>query len=172
MNDESRLRMSQAHPGAGIAAANVAPGMRPGLEPDVTDLDMLDLGECEIARAGRRTMREKGAAGLRGLKHAFRGDSSFFAHAYRFLLIAITAAFFGVGPVGWVFLVLAATLVFLAEFTHSAIDTLARAVGDPDEPRLLVAREIATAGVLIAVAIFGLVTTLVLVLRIVEIFDA
>ena len=43
------------------------------------------------ARAGRRNSREKFAAGLRGLKHAIRGDSSFFAHAYRGLLIGMTA---------------------------------------------------------------------------------
>ena len=97
------------------------------------------------ARAGRRNSREKFAAGLRGLKHAIRGDSSFFAHAYRGTLIALTAALLGVDPWGWCLLVIAACLVLLAELTHSAVDTLARAVGDPEEPRLKIAREIATA---------------------------
>src|SRR6478672_4395436 len=102
------------------------------------------------ARAGRRSSKEKFAAGLRGLKHAIRGDSSFFAHAYRGTLIALTAALLGVSPLGWCLLVCAACLVLLSELTHSAIDTLARAVGDPEEPRLRMAREIATAGVLVA----------------------
>jgi diacylglycerol kinase (ATP) len=113
-------------------------------------------------------MREKLAAGLRGLKHAFRGDSSFFAHAYRCLLIALAAALLGVGPMAWCLLILAITLVFLAELSHSAIDTLARVIGDPEEPRLKVAREIATAGVLAAVTTKWTISLTVLVLKLGE----
>src|SRR5262245_66042645 len=110
-----------------------------------TPVDVADL-EAPVAvtaRAGRRDGREKFAAGLRGLKHAIRGDSSFFAHAYRGILIAMTAALLGVSPWGWCLLVIGACLVLLSELTHSAIDTLARAVGDPEDPPLLVARQIA-----------------------------
>src|SRR5437588_9267366 len=82
------------------------------------------------ARAGRRGSRDKFAAGLRGLKHAIRGDSSFFAHAYRGTLIALTAALLGVSPWGWCLLVIAACLVLVSELMHSALDTLARAAGD------------------------------------------
>src|SRR5262249_55619218 len=63
-----------------------------------------------LPRAGRRNSREKFAAGLRGLKHAIRGDSSFFAHAYRGTLIAITAAMLSVDPLGWCLLVIAASM--------------------------------------------------------------
>ena len=42
------------------------------------------------ARADRRNTRSKMLAGIRGLKHAVRGDSSFFAHGYRGTMIAIT----------------------------------------------------------------------------------
>src|SRR6185437_394320 len=102
------------------------------------DLDTSDLEAppAVTARAGRRNSREKFAAGLRGLKHAIRGDSSFFAHAYRGLLIVMTAAMLGVNLWGWCLLVIGACLVLLSELTHSAVDTLARAVGDPDEPRI------------------------------------
>ena len=117
------------------------------------------------AKAGRRTFRAKFAAGLRGLKYALRGDSSFFAHAYRGLLIALTAALLGVGPLGWCLIVMGATLVLMAELTHSAIDTLARAVGDPEEPGLRMAREIATGGVLVAVTASAAVSGLVLLLK-------
>lgn len=128
------------------------------------DLDTSDLeGPMAVtARAGRRNSREKFAAGLRGLKHAIRGDSSFFAHAYRGLLIGMTAALLGVNFWGWCLLVIAACLVLLSELTHSAIDTLARAVGDPEEPRLRIAREIATAGVVVAAFASGAVTISVL----------
>lgn len=98
------------------------------------DPDDLDTPPAWTARAGRRNTREKFVAGLMGLKHAVRGDSSFFAHAYRGTLIALTAALLGVNPLGWCLLVFGACLVLLSELTHSAIDTLARAAGDPEDP--------------------------------------
>jgi diacylglycerol kinase len=121
-------------------------------------------------RAGRRGFREKLNASLLGLKHAFRGDSSFFAHTYRLLLIALVAAVLHVGPLGWCFLILGAALVFLAELTHSAIDTLARALGDPEQPGLKVAREIATAGVLVAVTASAAISITVLTLKLGDLF--
>jgi len=117
------------------------------------------------ARAGRRSSREKFAAGLRGLKHAIRGDSSFFAHAYRGILIAMTAALLGVNPWGWCLLVIAACLVLLSELTHSAVDTLARAAGDPESPPFRMAREIAAGGVLVAAFGSGAVTVVVLTMK-------
>jgi diacylglycerol kinase len=134
------------------------------------DLDTSDLEApmAVTARAGRRNSREKFAAGLRGLKHAIRGDSSFFAHAYRGLLIVMTAALLGVNLWGWCLLVIAACLVLLSELTHSAVDTLARAVGDPEEPRLRIAREIATASVVVAAFASGAVTITVLTWRLGE----
>ena len=106
--------------------------------------------------------RRKLAAGWRGLKSAVRGDSSFFAHFYRGTLIAITAALMGINQWSWCLLVLGASLVLIAELAHSAVDTLARAIGDPEEPRLNTAREIAAAGVLVAAVGSGRVTILVL----------
>jgi diacylglycerol kinase (ATP) len=128
------------------------------------DLDVADLEgpPAVTAQAGRRDSREKFAAGLRGLKHALRGDSSFFAHGYRGLLIVMTAALLGVNLWGWCLLTIGACLVLVAELTHSAVDTLARAVGDPEEPRLAIAREIATAGVVVAAFASGAVTITVL----------
>jgi diacylglycerol kinase (ATP) len=114
------------------------------------------------ARADRRNTRSKLFAGFRGLKHAVRGDSSFFAHGYRGTLIAISAALLGVNQWGWCLLIIAACLVLLAELAHSAVDTLARAIGDPEEPRLSMAREIAAACVLVAAFGSGAVTTIVL----------
>ncbi len=117
------------------------------------------------AQADRRNVRGKLAAGCRGLKTAVRGDSSFFAHIYRGTLIAIAAAMLGVDLRGWCLLVLGACLVLLAELTHSAVDTLARAVGDPEEFRLKAAREIAAAGVLVAAIGAAAVTLTVLTTR-------
>jgi len=123
------------------------------------------------AQADRRNTRGKLAAGWRGLKSAVRGDSSFFAHGYRGTLIAITAALLGIDQRGWCLLVLAASLVLIAELAHSAVDTLARAIGDPEEPRLKTAREIAVAGVLVAAVGSAAVTLIVLSWKFAELFS-
>ncbi|WP_435016623.1 diacylglycerol kinase [Tundrisphaera sp. TA3] len=145
--------------------AEPAPAPTEPLDPLLDDLAAFDASEAWRARAGRRTLREKLLAGLSGLKHASRGDSSFFAHGYRVLLVSVTAALLGVSPHGWCLLVLAFSLIVLAELNHSAVDTLARAIGDPDEPRLKVAREIAAAGVLLAVVASAAVAIAILTLR-------
>ncbi|WP_337177126.1 diacylglycerol kinase [Paludisphaera sp.] len=122
------------------------------------------------SQADRRGTRGKLTAGLRGLKAAVRGDSSFYAHLYRGVMIVIIAAILRVSFWGWCLLVLGGSLVLLAELMHSAVDTLARAIGDPDEPRLTIAREIAAAGVLIVAFSSGAVTTVVLATQLLELF--
>ncbi len=148
-----------------------APGPHLGADadPPSNPFDVLDdpEGQFEItpeltAQADRRNARQKLAAGWRGLKAAVRGDSSFFAHFYRGTLIAITAALLGINQWSWCLLLLGACLVLIAELAHSAVDTLARAIGDPEMPRLKTAREIAAAGVLVAAFGSGAVTILVL----------
>ena len=133
----------------------------PEFDEDRLRLQLESSGEL-IARADRRNTRSKLLAGFRGLKHAIRGDSSFFAHFYRGTLIAITAALLGVNQWSWCLLVLAACLVLIAELAHSAVDTLARAIGDPEQPRLRMAREIAAACLLVAAFGSGVVTAIVL----------
>ncbi len=132
-----------------------------GVPANLDDFEPMPLH----ARAGRRSLHDKLWAGLRGWKHAIRGDSSFFAHAYRAILVALTAGLLGVGPQSWIALVMAGCLIFIAELNHSAIDTLARAVGDPEQPQLKVAREIAAGGVLAAVVGSATVVTVILVFR-------
>ena len=107
---------------------------------------------------------------LRGLKHAIRGNTSFFAHAYRGTLIALSAALLGVDALGWCFLVIAASFVLIAEVTFSAVETLARAVGDPEQPPLKAAREIAAAGAVIAAFVSGGITLTVLMVKFGEMF--
>jgi diacylglycerol kinase (ATP) len=149
----------------------VAAGPHAGAQAETPSnpIDVLDDPEGEFAttpepaaHADRRNARRKLAAGWRGLKSAIRGDSSFFAHWYRGTLIAIAAALLGINQWSWCLLILGACLVLVAELAHSAVDTLARAVGDPEKPRLRAAREIAAAGVLVAAVGSGAVTILVL----------
>ena len=150
-------------------ARKPVPDRDPQAEVASNPVDVLDDHEFDFdvpsektARADRRNTRRKLAAGWRGLKSAVRGDSSFFAHIYRGSLIAIAAALLGINQWNWCLLVLGASLVLIAELGHSAVDTLARAIGDPEEPRLNTAREIAAAGVLVAAIGSGAVTIFVL----------
>ncbi len=157
-----------------LEAAAAATARHPrGLIP-VPDFDesrlqhQFDAAPELTARADRRNTRSKMLAGIRGLKHAIRGDSSFFAHGYRGTLIAMTAALLGVNQWAWCLLIIAACLVLIAELAHSAVDTLARAIGDPEEPRLRMAREIAAACVLVAAFGSGGVTLMVLSWKLAE----
>ncbi|WP_165063702.1 diacylglycerol kinase [Paludisphaera rhizosphaerae] len=122
------------------------------------------------SQADRRGTKGKLTAGFRGLKEAIRGDSSFYAHAYRGVMIVIIAAVLQVNVWSWCLLILGGAMVLLAELCHSAVDTLARAIGDPDEPRLTIAREIAAAGVLVVAFTSGAVTTLVLTTQLIQLF--
>ena len=159
MNDRTR---SQESTPADLAVDN-APASVLQSVPQFEDGTLnFDEPSEMTAQADRRNTRRKLAAGWRGLKAAIRGDSSFFAHGYRGTLIAITAALLGVNQLGWCLLVIAASLVLIAELAHSAVDTLARAIGDPEEPRLRTAREIAAACVLVSAFGSGIITTIVL----------
>ena len=151
------------------ATAEYPRGLLPVPEFDPNKLSaQLEATPELTARADRRNTRGKMFAGIRGLKYAIRGDSSFFAHGYRGTLIAISAALLGVNQWSWCLLVLAACLVLIAELAHSAVDTLARAIGDPEEPRLNMAREIAAACVLVAAFGSGTVTAIVLTWKLAE----
>ena len=121
-------------------------------------------GPCRSAQRPRQARRTRSSS-------AIRGDSSFFAHGYRGTFIVITAALLGVDQRGWCLLVVGACLVLIAELAHRAVDTLARAIGDPEEPRLKTAREIAAAGVLVAAVGSPAVTLTVLSWKFVELLS-
>jgi diacylglycerol kinase (ATP) len=155
-------RLSGGRDPAGQAAElAVAP-----LQAEPPEFDASTLGDEAAPEPGGkadcRNTRGKLTLGWRGLKSAVRGDSSFFAHGYRGTLIAITAALLGINQWGWCLLVIGACLVLIAELAYSAVDSLARSVGDPEDAPLKNAREIAAGGVLVAAVGSGAVTLIVL----------
>jgi diacylglycerol kinase len=170
MNDEKR----PGEIGLVLRELDVEPVhvMQPVPGYDEHALDLVDQASDPTAQADRRNTRSKLAAGWRGIKSAVRGDSSFFAHCYRGTLIVITAALLGIDQRGWCLLVMGACLVLIAELAHSAVDTLARAIGDPEEPRLKTAREIAAGCVLVAAVGSGAVTVIVLSWKFAEMLGA
>jgi len=126
-----------------------------------------------ISCAAGWTTRRKAAAGLRGLKRAIRGNSSFFAYGFRGTLVALFACVLGgVSPLGWCLLILAGGLVLVAELAHSAVDTLASAIGERSDPRLQAARDIANGGVLVAAFAAAAITAIILSGKIAELIAA
>jgi diacylglycerol kinase len=108
------------------------------------------------------TTRLKLAEGARGIKLAIRAESGFFAHAYRGLLIAITAAILGVSPTGWCFLIVSAALVLTAEAFRCALITSVELFAEPGDPRARIVREMASGGLLFASITSGCLTITVL----------
>jgi len=142
------------------------------LEPATLDGRRIDPAEwlIEPSQVARRSTRAKFAAGLRGLKLAVRGDSSFFAHTYRGVLIVFSAIMLGVDLWGWCLLVFGAALVLIAELTHSAVENLSRAIqslspSTSTADATQTARDIADAGVLVAATSSGAITVVVLVVK-------
>jgi len=134
-------------------------------------LDELSIPMMEpLSKADRRGgTLGKSWAGLNGLKLAIRGDSSFFAHAYRFTIVLMFGVMIQLAPIGWLLLSLCAGLVLMAELFNSAIDTLVRSPNQ-DQEHAQAARDIGSAGVLVSVMISVSVTLALFGLRLKDIF--
>jgi diacylglycerol kinase (ATP) len=103
-----------------------------------------------------RTGRAKALAGLRGLKLALRRDSSFFAHAYRGVLVILAAMTLGVDVRGWCLLFAAGGMVLVAELALTAIAVLGRSVEGVHPEGLRASQEIAQGMALVATLVaFG-----------------
>ncbi len=136
---------------------------------------MGDSNPCRGASVPRvRPMRSDGTGqrireSLHGWKLALRSDSSYFAHAYRGLIIALTAVLLGVDSAGWCLLLLSFGLVLVAEAAHTALAIAESsrpgtesAEDDETSHHWENARHVASGGVLIAVLIAAIVTAIVL----------
>lgn len=111
----------------------------------------------------------KSRAGLTGLALAIRGDSSFFAHAYRFTIVLMFGVMIQLPPFAWLVLCLSGTLVVISELYNSAIDSIVRAT-KIDDAHATAARDIGSASVLVSVSIGVAITVAVFAIRLLEIF--
>ncbi len=133
--------------------------------PDPKILEELLLPvEEPLTRADRRGgTLGKSWAGLNGLKLAIRGDSSFFAHGYRFTIVLMFGVMIQLPPLAWIILSICGGLILLSELFNSAIDALAR-VGTGKSPNEVedehaqAARDIGSACVLVSVIVGAAVT--------------
>jgi diacylglycerol kinase len=131
--------------------------------PDPKILEELLLPvEAPLTRADRRGgTLGKSWAGLNGLKLAIRGDSSFFAHGYRFTIVLMFGVMIQLPPLAWIILSLCGGLILLSELFNSAIDALARSsagLETLDDEHAQAARDIGSACVLVSVIIGAAVT--------------
>jgi diacylglycerol kinase (ATP) len=154
-----------ADPAAGVATGMAEPPALAAVPVPAAEAFLTAEEEIwEEPQPGRR-IGEKLSGGLTGLRKAIRGDSSFFAHGYRGLLIALTAGILGVGPLGWCLLIVSAALVLGSELFHSALDRLSRSpllAGDRD---VQAARDIAAGAVVVASLMSAALTLTVLISR-------
>ena len=100
-------------------------------------------------RPRTHSWKNKFGYALRGLRRAFRTQTSFAVHLV-IACVAVAAAVFRVTAIEWVLLVAAIGMVLVAETFNTAIESLARAVDTQFHPRLRDALDIASAAVLLA----------------------
>lgn len=136
--------------------------------PDSAEFETLLSGELEGDGhpRPRQTTRNKLLDGFHGIRHAFRAESSFFAHGYRGLLIALSAAVIGIGPMQWCLLAISASLVLGSELFHSCVARMARSPILEGDKHVVAAREIAAGAVVVASIMSGAITLTVLIAHI------
>lgn len=87
---------------------------------------------------------------LAGLRTLLRTQHNAWIHAAATLLVTGAGLYFGLGPAEWCWLVLATTLVWMAEALNTALEFLADAVTQEFHPLIRQAKDLAAAAVLIA----------------------
>ncbi|HBO43778.1 MAG TPA: diacylglycerol kinase [Planctomycetaceae bacterium] len=87
---------------------------------------------------------------FRGLKCGIRGQSSFFAHFFMAAVVLVAAALLHLNHTEWCLLTLCIFTVLSAEMFNSAIESMARAITDENDPHVGQALDIGSAAVLLA----------------------
>ncbi len=92
----------------------------------------------------------KFACAFRGVKVAVLGENSFAVHVPAAVVVLAAAWWLQVSFAAWLALVIVMTIVFTAELLNTAIEHLARAVTQAENPHVRNALDVASAGVLAA----------------------
>ncbi len=99
----------------------------------------------------------------RGITLGFRGDSSFFVHFFITTVVITTAFVLGLGLLQWVALILALTMVLMAEMFQQVLKTILSSLGHHLADTARRAEHIGTAAVFVtflgAVVTIGLLFT-------------
>lgn len=97
-----------------------------------------------------RTWPDKFRDAFRGVSRAIRSQSSFAVHLAVAAMVVVVAAALGVSLIGWCLLSGAIGFVLAAEIFNTAIESLARSLGQRRHPRIRDALDMASGGVLIS----------------------
>lgn len=113
-----------------------------------------------------RSWARKFRDAFRGVKEGVRGQSSFFVHFFMAAAVILTAIVLGVRSFWeWSLVSLCIALVMAAEMFNSALESLARAITDQNDPHVERALNIGSAAVLVAAIGAAVVGSLVFVNR-------
>lgn len=110
----------------------------------------------------RRSWSHKFRDAFRGLRRAFRTQTSFFVHVWVAVAVVVAAALLRVSLVEWGLLATAIGIVLVAEIFNTAIESLARAIDVGRHPRIRDGLDIASAAVLVSAATAVVIGLLVL----------
>ena len=100
--------------------------------------------------SSRRTWRAKFANAFHGVAQGVRGQSSFAVHGAATLLVVAAGWWLDVARWEWGLLALCVGLVWVAEMTNSALESLAAAVTQEHDHRVGLALDMASGAVLLA----------------------
>lgn len=114
----------------------------------------------------RRSWSHKFRDAFRGLRRAFRTQTSFFVHVWMAVAVVVAAAVLQLSFVEWGLLAVAIGIVLMAEIFNTAIESLARAIDVGRHPRIRDSLDIASAAVLVSAATAAVIGVLVLGSRI------
>lgn len=98
----------------------------------------------------KRSWPRKFRDAFRGVWLGVRGQSSFRVHFFFTALVIVCAASMQVPLAQWCLLLLCIALVITAEMFNSALEVLAKAITDKQDPHLADALDIGSAAVLVA----------------------
>jgi diacylglycerol kinase len=116
--------------------------------------------------ATKRSWGRKFRDAFRGARVGVRGQGSFLVHFLAAALVVAVAAGLRVRPIEWCILLLCIAGVLIAEMLNSALEWMAKAVQDEDDPRLRNALDIGSGAVLVASIGAAVVGTIVFVNRV------
>jgi diacylglycerol kinase len=97
-----------------------------------------------------RSWPQKFRDAFRGVGKGARGQSSFQVHVFCAVAVIVVAALANMSAWQWCTLLLCVVIVLVAEMFNSALEAMARAVGDEYHPQLRDALDIASGAVLLS----------------------
>lgn len=104
----------------------------------------------ETASNTKRTWAAKFRDALRGVRLGVAGESSFLIHGMGAGLVLVAGAILRVSQTQWCLLTLCIAGVLVAEMFNSALESMAKAVDEQQNPALGAALDIASGAVLLA----------------------